>query len=92
MALIECGECKKSVSDKAASCPSCGNPIAKSNGNYVTTQQTSKSIKVHILASFSIIGLGLFLTHDNPGAGLSLIGIGLIWLIGANMIGWWKHG
>ncbi len=28
MALIECEECGKDVSDKAASCPGCGNPIA----------------------------------------------------------------
>jgi hypothetical protein len=28
MALIECDECGKDVSDKAASCPGCGNPIA----------------------------------------------------------------
>ena len=29
MALIKCSECGKSVSDKAKSCPSCGNPIEK---------------------------------------------------------------
>lgn len=27
MALIKCSECGKDVSDKAPSCPSCGNPI-----------------------------------------------------------------
>lgn len=27
MALINCSECGKEVSDKAASCPNCGNPI-----------------------------------------------------------------
>lgn len=27
MALINCSECGKSVSDKAVSCPNCGNPI-----------------------------------------------------------------
>ncbi len=29
MALISCSECGKEVSDKAASCPNCGNPIAQ---------------------------------------------------------------
>ncbi len=29
MALIPCGECGKQVSDKAAACPHCGNPIAR---------------------------------------------------------------
>jgi hypothetical protein len=28
MSLIPCGECGKQVSDKAAACPHCGNPIA----------------------------------------------------------------
>lgn len=30
MAIIKCSECSKDVSDKAASCPNCGNPINKS--------------------------------------------------------------
>ncbi|SBV94863.1 conserved hypothetical protein [uncultured Dysgonomonas sp.] len=30
MALINCSECGKEVSDKAASCPNCGNPIVDS--------------------------------------------------------------
>jgi RNA polymerase subunit RPABC4/transcription elongation factor Spt4 len=42
MALINCSECGKQVSEKAASCPSCGNPItvtsviqpSSSNVNY----------------------------------------------------------
>ena len=29
MALINCDECNKEVSDKAASCPHCGAPIAQ---------------------------------------------------------------
>lgn len=31
MALIKCKECGDQVSDKAASCPKCGAPIAKKN-------------------------------------------------------------
>ncbi|RVS47000.1 zinc-ribbon domain-containing protein [Citrobacter freundii] len=31
MALIKCKECGEQVSDKAASCPKCGAPIAKKN-------------------------------------------------------------
>jgi uncharacterized membrane protein YvbJ len=29
MALIKCPECQKEVSDKAISCPNCGNPITE---------------------------------------------------------------
>jgi len=31
MALIKCSECGKDVSDKASSCPNCGNPIGVGN-------------------------------------------------------------
>lgn len=31
MALIECPECKKEISDKATSCPNCGYPISQQN-------------------------------------------------------------
>ena len=35
MALIKCSECGQMVSDKASSCPKCGNPIdGKSNGSW----------------------------------------------------------
>ena len=32
MALINCGECGKSVSDKAAACPHCGAPVKPAPG------------------------------------------------------------
>lgn len=31
MALIKCGECAAEISDKAAACPKCGNPIGRSS-------------------------------------------------------------
>lgn len=37
MALIECEECGKEISDKAAACPECGNPV---RGNASATQET----------------------------------------------------
>jgi len=33
MALIKCHECGKRISSKAASCPGCGNPLAKEDDN-----------------------------------------------------------
>lgn len=33
MALIECGECKRQVSDKAPACPGCGAPIASAKAS-----------------------------------------------------------
>ena len=31
MALIKCSECGKEISDKASTCPNCGNPINQAN-------------------------------------------------------------
>ncbi|WP_166786302.1 zinc ribbon domain-containing protein [Dysgonomonas capnocytophagoides] len=41
MALINCSECGKQVSDKAVSCPSCGNPI---NQHTTTTSNGTSSL------------------------------------------------
>ena len=43
MALIKCDECGRDVSDKAASCPGCGNPIEAmvNTPHKVSTQETS---------------------------------------------------
>ncbi len=49
MAMVECAECGKEVSDKAANCPSCGAPIA---GIQVATQE-----KEHSVRSGAITGL-----------------------------------
>ena len=41
MALINCSECGKQISDKASSCPSCGNPMDKSSITYPTSRPIS---------------------------------------------------
>jgi hypothetical protein len=39
MALINCKECKGSVSDQAASCPHCGYPVKKAETRIFETSQ-----------------------------------------------------
>ena len=42
MALIDCSECGKQVSEKASSCPNCGNPMVKQSiSNSASHQPTS---------------------------------------------------
>jgi len=45
MALIKCSECQKDISDKAPSCPGCGNPIS---GQNVTTVKTDSDMPLKI--------------------------------------------
>jgi hypothetical protein len=46
MALIECSECRKQVSDKAASCPGCGAPIAHADASLIHVSRNSGPLKV----------------------------------------------
>jgi hypothetical protein len=46
MALIECSECRRQVSDKAASCPGCGAPIAQTPASSIRVSHSSGPVKV----------------------------------------------
>lgn len=52
MALIKCSECGKEVSDKAESCPNCGNPINKESKlmvyGYSESYMMNPKVKVFI--------------------------------------------
>ena len=49
MALIKCSECGKDVSDKAAACPGCGNPVQSKPSKPTTAPMLSKSTKELLL-------------------------------------------
>lgn len=105
MALINCSECKKEVSDRAAACPNCGAPIGvdrESVGSGVqhltTTQGTSKALKLQtLLAVVTLImgGVALWLGQDlgwDPAIGAMLLAGGAIWYIAVRLRIWWHHG
>jgi hypothetical protein len=50
MALVKCPECETNISDKAITCPKCGNPIKKE-------PETSFVLRVFCL----LLGIGLLL-------------------------------
>ena len=41
MALINCPECSKNISDQATSCPNCGHPIKNNESQRVKTSEDS---------------------------------------------------
>ena len=63
MALINCPECNKEISNKAHSCPNCGFPIAIRSSVHVGTERpielTSKRFKLITLISISIMIIGI---------------------------------
>ena len=55
MALINCSECNKEISDKATNCPHCGNPINEQKPIIVIKDYKSKA------KAFTIAGVIVFL-------------------------------
>jgi len=105
MALIKCSECDNEVSDKAATCPKCGAPIAiaqetKAAGVQINTvQETSKKFKLQSLLSVSLIIIGIVMLSATGSASNSepsimpvlITTIGLIWFIVNRFRIWWHH-
>lgn len=64
MALIKCKECGKEISDKAKTCPNCGNPIReekiKSDIKKGIKNKSPLFIKIIIIIVSIIVGLGIF--------------------------------
>lgn len=62
MALINCPECGKQISDKATTCPNCGCPIINNNSSIQTPQVTrnkKRGCLIPILIILIILGIGL---------------------------------
>lgn len=97
MSLVACSECSHQVSDKAASCPHCGAPIARPLEQTVTTQATSKKFKLQEFAAVVIFIIGMVIAivveTNGPrlfGAVLMAGSIGLY--ISARIRAWWHSG
>lgn len=96
MSLIKCSECQKEVSDKASSCPSCGNPINAtkspvaqvitnpSNPVKIDLEFTSKKWKKAKLISWGVIILGIIITGSEQPVSSNNI---TLW-IGISLIGY----
>lgn len=102
MALIKCDECGKEISNKAPSCPNCGNPVLPVAANnertivvkdVVTTQGTAKSYKAQMLIGFALMGFGVIMMLNQSGTvGGWSFAIGLITFLAARASAWWHHG
>ncbi|MCL4403895.1 zinc-ribbon domain-containing protein [Patescibacteria group bacterium] len=102
MALIKCSECSKEISDKAITCPFCGNPInnvpaqVKNNPTQplkIEPELTSKRWKIVKIVAWivMIVGIIVMMPGGNASLGLGFIiaAIGLIALIVAYIGAWY---
>lgn len=94
MALIKCSECGKEISDKAETCPSCGNPINKTPevNKTVEIEQTNKKWKKRRIWGLIFLFGGLIVMSQSLGLGILLIFIAIIIGITANVGAWWTNG
>lgn len=87
MAMINCSECGKEISDKAGACPHCGVPIAgrvsdinqcpQCNTPYITDQK-SASVSPVIIISVPMFFIGLLVLMFNWIFGLLIIALAFI--------------
>ncbi|MFA7216724.1 MAG: zinc-ribbon domain-containing protein [Candidatus Paceibacterota bacterium] len=97
MALIKCSECEREISDKAESCPHCGNPMSSRIESQVITkkveiERTNKKWKRQYLWGVGLTVLGLFVLGKSVGFGLSLLVIGFFTVISSRIGAWWTNG
>jgi len=70
MALIECSECKKEISDKADKCPHCGAPTSRVEFKRQKKWHEKTSVTLFVAAILIVIGFGFI--HVITGSNLSI--------------------
>jgi len=100
MPLIACPECKREVSDRAASCPQCGcplSPIPQSRASTaprqkVNVEQTNKDWKLMKVGSVLLCIIGTVMVFSVPVIGVPLVAFGLILFVWSGVGAWWSNG
>lgn len=100
MALVSCPECRKEVSDSALRCPSCGKQLRKPRRSIFGVLIKWTFILFNIFMIYALFkglgGTGEVISHATSeaeragaalGAGLGMMAIGTIWVIGDIVIG-----
>lgn len=86
MALINCPECQKEVSDQAVNCPFCGYAFRA-----VTVEQTGKIWKLVKLMSVLMVIVGIMFTKQNQLLSNILLSLGFIFFIVSFFGKWWNN-
>lgn len=86
MALVNCPECKKEISDNAINCPFCGYAFRAA-----TVEQTGKIWKLVKLMSIMMLIVGFMFNKQNQLLSSVLLTFGVIFFIGSIFGKWWNN-
>ena len=100
MAMIECPECGRMVSDQANTCPECAYPVGGRSSTHFEVQApaTSSGARrgsagnvVAGVASFFIPGLGQLVQGRVGRAIFHFVAAGVLWVVTFGWLGWIMH-
>jgi predicted benzoate:H+ symporter BenE len=101
MALIECPDCKRQISDAATACLGCGRPVAvapptteiAATRDVQLIEKHAKSYKAGMLCGFALVIGGFFSAIVFGGEfALFVMVCGVILFLWNVMAAWWNHG
>jgi len=95
MALIKCSECQKEISDKAETCPFCGNPMKSTVPEMVgkvEIEKTNKKWKKLGCLGFILFTISILAFMESISLGIIFSIISLVVIIWARIGAWWNNG
>ncbi|MGA7437651.1 MAG: hypothetical protein WBW32_05930, partial [Luteibacter sp.] len=98
MALVECPDCGREISDSAASCIGCGRPMHSMADGAVVVEQTAKKYKGWMAASFLgaigfiVLAIVVAMLGHKPVVPVALAAACVASYLAAVIAAWWNHG
>jgi len=96
MTLIKCDECGKEISNKADTCPSCGNPVSDQalevRGKVEIERTNKKWKKGSLFGAFFVIAGLLASANQSFALGFSLLFLAFCIIVVTNIGAWWTNG
>jgi len=94
MTLVKCSECAKEISDKATTCPNCGNPLrTEFKTDTQTIQVTDKRWKMaKVVAVLLFIGGISYFKIGDAEFGWMMVTIAIVLFVASSVGAWWTNG
>lgn len=101
MALINCPDCSKEISDTASTCIGCGRPMRDGTPSFspvagnatqpIVIEQTSKKWKAGLLWGIVLLVFGFFSVTIFGAFSLVICVVAILLILGSLLGAWWNH-